>query len=86
MSNDLPPQAYSLYGTVMDMTRQAVEDAGRSAAPVEEVVEAVTHALTAKHPKTRYLIGRSTWAAALAAKFLSDGIRDSVILRLRGGK
>ena len=69
----------------MDVTRQAVSDAAEAAVPVEEVVEAVVHALTAKHPKTRYLVGRSTWVAALAGKFLSDGIRDSVILRLRGG-
>jgi NAD(P)-dependent dehydrogenase (short-subunit alcohol dehydrogenase family) len=83
-AKELPPQAYDLYGAAMDITYQAVESAGHSALPVEKVVEAITHALTAKHPKTRYLVGRSTWVAALAAKFLSDGVRDKVILRLRG--
>ena len=84
MSKDLPSQAYDLYGVAMDKTQQAVASAASSAEPVEKVVDAVVHALTAKRPKTRYLVGRSTWAAALAAKFLSDGIRDQVILRMRG--
>ncbi len=85
MAKNLPPQAYDLYGGAMDKTQQAVASAANSAEPVAKVVDAVVHALTAKRPRTRYLIGRSTWAAAFAGKFLSDGIRDKVILRMRGG-
>jgi NAD(P)-dependent dehydrogenase (short-subunit alcohol dehydrogenase family) len=84
MSQDLPAQAYDLYGSAMNKTQQTIADAASSAEPVEKVVDAVVHALTAKRPKTRYLVGRSTWAAAFAAKFLSDRIRDRVILRMRG--
>ena len=85
IAQDLPPQAYDLYGAAMARTQQAVTSVAASAEPVEKVVDAVVHALTAKHSKTRYLVGRSTWAAAFAGKFLSDGIRDKVILRMRGG-
>jgi hypothetical protein len=67
----------------MNAARQAAVDASRSAAPVDKVVEAVTHALTAKHPKTRYLVGRRTWVAALIAKFLSDRVRDKMIMQRR---
>jgi NAD(P)-dependent dehydrogenase (short-subunit alcohol dehydrogenase family) len=84
MAKTWPQQAQDLYGQAMDVTRQAVADAGRSAASVNKVVEAVTHALTADRPKTRYLVGRGTWVAALVAKFMSDRLRDKITLRQRG--
>jgi NAD(P)-dependent dehydrogenase (short-subunit alcohol dehydrogenase family) len=84
MAKTWPKQAQDLYGQAMEATRQAVADVGRSAASVSKVVEAVTHALTAKHPKTRYLVGRTTWITALVAKFMSDRLRDRIILRQRG--
>ena len=83
MAEAWPQQAYTLYGQAMNAARQTTVDASRSAAPVDKVVEAVTHALTAKHPKTRYLVGRRTWVAALIAKFLSDRVRDKMILQRR---
>jgi NAD(P)-dependent dehydrogenase (short-subunit alcohol dehydrogenase family) len=79
------PQVHELYGSAMTSTRQAVAEAGQSAASVDEVVKAVMHALTAKRPKTRYLVGRRTWLAALVAKLMSDRVRDRVILWQRGG-
>jgi NAD(P)-dependent dehydrogenase (short-subunit alcohol dehydrogenase family) len=83
MAQYLPKAAYELYGKAMAATRQTMAAAADTAIPVEKVVEAVVHALTAKHPKTRYLVGRHAWLAVLAAK-LPDGLRDRVILRLRG--
>ncbi len=86
MSQNLPSQAYELYGPAMEQARESVAQAGQSAAPVEQVVEAVIHALTSEHPQTRYLIGRGTWLAALMAKLMPDRLRDHIILRWRGGK
>jgi NAD(P)-dependent dehydrogenase (short-subunit alcohol dehydrogenase family) len=83
MAETWSPQVHALYGPAMNAARQAAVDASRSAIPVDKVVDAVTHALTAKHPKTRYLIGRGTWVAALIAKFMSDRVRDRVILQRR---
>ena len=47
-----------------------------------EVAKAVTHALTAKKPKTRYLVGDSqTRIQAIMAKVVPDRVRDGLIER-----
>lgn len=47
----------------------------------EAVARAVEHAMTARRPKTRYRVGRDSWAAATAARLLPDRVLDSVIRR-----
>lgn len=47
----------------------------------EAVARAVGHAMTARRPKTRYRVGRDSWAAAMAARLLPDRALDSVIRR-----
>ncbi|MBN1219165.1 MAG: SDR family NAD(P)-dependent oxidoreductase [Anaerolineae bacterium] len=79
-----PPEVFDLYGQAMAAVRQGVVRTSRSAAPVDEVIKAVMHALTANHPKTRYLVGRGVGVAALLAKILPDRIRDRLITQQRG--
>ncbi len=50
------------------------------ASPVELVVKAVAHALTAKRPKTRYLVGRDAKIRD-ALERLPDRLRDRIIVR-----
>jgi len=53
----MPPRALELYrGRIELLTNRAREMGARGAAP-ERVAEAVYHALTARRPKTRYLVG-----------------------------
>ena len=51
------------------------------AAPADHVAKAVTAALTAKRPKTRYLAGKGAKAIAVAAKTLPDRLKDLVVAR-----
>lgn len=72
----MPPEADRLYGSAMTAMLQRV---GRSRkAPVEQVVAAVMHALTATRPRSRYRVG---WDALAVAWFrrLPDGWRDWLI-------
>jgi len=46
---------------------------------VDAVVEAVLHALTAKRPKTRYLVGRDAKLRAVMVKWLPDRLQDWIL-------
>jgi hypothetical protein len=63
----------------MATLRKEAADAARDATPVAAVVKAVVHAMTARNPKTRYLVGRDTWLWLLL-NLLPDRWRDHVIL------
>lgn len=47
----------------------------------EDVARAVTHAMTANRPRTRYHVGPDSWVAAVAARLLPDRALDGVIRR-----
>jgi NAD(P)-dependent dehydrogenase (short-subunit alcohol dehydrogenase family) len=79
MARTFPQRAHDLYGSAMDALRRVAAATGKAGSPPEDVAEAVMHALTAKKPKTRYLVG---WDARFRAmlRFLPDRIRDGLIL------
>jgi short-subunit dehydrogenase len=83
-ANDLSRQAaadrYAFYNGLMAKVKEEVTVSARRAAPVDAVVKAVQHAMTARKPKTRYLVGRDTWFWLLL-NLLPDRWRDNVILR-----
>jgi NAD(P)-dependent dehydrogenase (short-subunit alcohol dehydrogenase family) len=65
-----------LFGMIV---REEVSESARTAIPVAAVVRAVEHAMTARNPKTRYLVGRDAWLWLLL-NFLSDRWRGRLIL------
>lgn len=67
------------YAPLMAKLRQEAEISARHAVPPDTVVQAVEHALTARRPKARYLVGREARAMALLAR-LPDRWRDWLIL------
>lgn len=81
LAGSLPPQGHDLYGAAMAAARETIARASRSGIPPEAVAQVVVHALTARRPKTRYLVGRGVWLAALFAKFVPDRLRDWLITR-----
>jgi NAD(P)-dependent dehydrogenase (short-subunit alcohol dehydrogenase family) len=82
---DLPPEVASLYGKRMTAFREAAAAAGRRGEPADTVAKVIEHALTAKRPQTRYLVGRDARLRA-AFEHLPDRMRDRVYERvlLRG--
>ena len=77
----VPPETLGLYRDRVESFRRAATAAGRRGQPADRVAEAVEHALTARRPKTRYLVGRD---AKLRAGFehLPDRLRDRVYERV----
>lgn len=67
-------EAIELYGPVVDLR----ERLGANSMPVEMVCRSVEHALTAKRPKARYLLGREARLTVLL-RFFPVRLRDWLI-------
>lgn len=81
---DLVPEAKRLYGDEFAAMMEASRAMDRRAMPVDRVVRAVHHALTARRPKTRYPLGFRTRLAGWAVSRVPDRIRDWYMLRELG--
>jgi len=73
------PELQGIYGHLMSRIRAEAERAASKALPAEAVAKAVEHAITARRPKTRYVIGNDArfW---LLLNLLPDKWRDWLIL------
>lgn len=77
---DLPPEAFEYYGRIIERAKTRAsgnDETGLHPAVVARVVE---QALTARRPKTRYLIGRDARLRSLL-RHLPDRWRDRIIAR-----
>jgi NAD(P)-dependent dehydrogenase (short-subunit alcohol dehydrogenase family) len=83
---ELPESVTDLYGTRLAAFREAAAAAGRRGESPDEVAKVIEHALTARRPKTRYVVGRDA-RRRLRVERLPDRLRDRVYERLlfRGG-
>lgn len=76
-----PAAQETLYGEKIERFRGAVRrTAERGIAPVK-VANAIEHALTARHPRTRYLVGADARGQALLARLLPDRLMDRLVAR-----
>jgi NAD(P)-dependent dehydrogenase (short-subunit alcohol dehydrogenase family) len=76
-----PAAQEELYGQTIERFRAAVRrTADRGIAP-EKVATAVAHALTARRPRTRYLVGADARGQALARRLLPDRAFDRMVAR-----
>lgn len=74
-----PSDLKTLYGLQMRKLHSMAEDAAHNAMPARKIVGAVVHALIAKRPKIRYLLGRDARLGAAIHKLLPDNWWDSLI-------
>ncbi len=84
LNEKLPQRAHDLYDTAVAAMRHAVDKRTGAGIPPDEVAKAVEHALTAKRPKTRYLVGLDARLPAVFAKILPDRVRDGMVARAMG--
>ena len=73
-------EAIAMYGAGLQAMRQAVEATASQGIAPEVVARVIHHALTARRPKTRYLVGRMAYVRAIIQK-LPDRLRDRLLLR-----
>jgi NAD(P)-dependent dehydrogenase (short-subunit alcohol dehydrogenase family) len=84
---DMPPEAEPLYGRMIAALRkQTVKIATETGIEPREVAEAIGHALTAKRPRARYLVGRDAKLRAPTAMVLPARVMDRLVGRALGGR
>jgi NAD(P)-dependent dehydrogenase (short-subunit alcohol dehydrogenase family) len=75
----LPDEARQLYGGGFDVMKKAADTFEKRAAGPETVAKAIYHALTAKHPKTRYLVGIDARAQSVLKRVVPDQGLDRLV-------
>ncbi|MDP9107030.1 MAG: SDR family NAD(P)-dependent oxidoreductase, partial [Candidatus Eremiobacteraeota bacterium] len=74
----LPPQAMERYAAQMEAMFAQVEREEHGAMPVDVVAQAILHAVTARKPRARYLLGKGARAGSIVA-LLPTALRDRAI-------
>ncbi|BAY74737.1 short-chain dehydrogenase/reductase SDR [Nostoc linckia NIES-25] len=82
--DSLPESALNLYGQAMNTVRHKMQTIASRGISADIVAQAVVHALTAKQPKTRYLIGQDAKIQAVLKHILPDKLHDRLILYSMG--
>jgi NAD(P)-dependent dehydrogenase (short-subunit alcohol dehydrogenase family) len=76
----MPKETFEYYGRVMEAVRKRASGGTVRGLPPRVVADAVVHALTARKPKTRYLVGRDARTRVWFQR-LPDRVRDRLIAR-----
>jgi NAD(P)-dependent dehydrogenase (short-subunit alcohol dehydrogenase family) len=78
-----PQRALQLYGAAIPKLRTLTEKTASSAIPPENVAKVVEHALSARRPRTRYLVGTDARVQAVVRR-VPDRARDAMVARMIG--
>jgi NAD(P)-dependent dehydrogenase (short-subunit alcohol dehydrogenase family) len=79
-----PPAQDQYYGETIERFRAAVQQAAARAIAPDKVAKAITHALSARRPRTRYLVGLDARGQAFLSWALPDRLLDRVVARIMG--
>jgi NAD(P)-dependent dehydrogenase (short-subunit alcohol dehydrogenase family) len=86
MQDGMPAEAGELYGTMIEeLRKETVRIERERGIEPREVAEVIGKALTAKRPRTRYLVGRDAKLRGPMAKILPDRVMDRAIVKALGG-
>jgi NAD(P)-dependent dehydrogenase (short-subunit alcohol dehydrogenase family) len=80
----LPAAAQELYGPSIEAARRQARHLAATGIAPEAVARAVTHALSARRPRSRYVVGRDAQVGVLLARFMPDRMRDALLFRRAG--
>jgi len=78
----MPTDARRRYETMINAVRGFAERAERDGLPPEAVAEVVGHAVTARRPRTRYVVGREARVRVALGRLLPDRAMDALIRRV----
>jgi NAD(P)-dependent dehydrogenase (short-subunit alcohol dehydrogenase family) len=84
LEKTLPAQAMTLYGPTFTAMRAAARKFEAAGIPPDEVAKFVEHALTARTPKTRYVVGRDAQLQRVLVKVAPDRLRDRLVAQQLG--
>lgn len=73
-----------LYGEAAEAFREVARKTGERGIPPEKVAARIEHALSARRPRTRYLVGADARGQAFASRVLPDRLVDWLVARATG--
>lgn len=73
-----------LYGEAIVAYREVARKTGARGIPPERVAVKIEHALSARRPRTRYLVGADARGQAFASRILPDRVVDWIVARATG--
>jgi NAD(P)-dependent dehydrogenase (short-subunit alcohol dehydrogenase family) len=76
-----PTAGFDLYASRSEPLFETLSRAKTEGGSVEDVARVVEHALTVKHPRSRYTVGLDARVASLVARILPDSILDGLLRR-----
>lgn len=82
VSSRAPAAQDELYGATIERFRAAVRSTAERGIPPDKVAAAISHALGARRPRTRYVVGADARGQALLARLLPDRALDAVVRRV----
>jgi NAD(P)-dependent dehydrogenase (short-subunit alcohol dehydrogenase family) len=71
-----------LYGKTIERFRAAVKRTAERGISPEKVAKPIAHALTARRPRTRYVVGVDARGQAIARRLLPDRAFDALVARV----
>lgn len=80
----MTPESLELYGTGIDALRNGISQLERSGVPPLEVARAIEHALLARRPKPRYVVGRDAKMRLAVSTLLPTRVMDRLVMRVMG--
>ena len=84
LHSELPGPLRERYGASVEALRAASEQTSRRAISADVAAQVIERALTAKRPKTKYLVGLDARIQAALAWLLPDRIFDAILSRMLG--
>jgi NAD(P)-dependent dehydrogenase (short-subunit alcohol dehydrogenase family) len=82
--DSLPPEGKKRYVHTMERARKIAQQSGARGISPDEVAKRVEHALTARRPRTRYLVGVDARVRAIVENALPARLRDRTIGKVMG--
>ena len=82
MVAQIPKEGIELYGEAIEAVRSAFRGMEKGAVPPERVAKQIHHALTARRPRVRYLVGPDAKVQSLLIRILPARLRDGMLKRM----
>lgn len=78
------PQGEALYGKAIEAYRRVVRSTAERGIPPEKVAKTIEHALTSRHPRSRYLVGIDAKVQARIRPLIPTPVWDRIVARTMG--
>jgi NAD(P)-dependent dehydrogenase (short-subunit alcohol dehydrogenase family) len=79
-----PPEREALYGKTIERYRKVARDTAERGIPPEKAAKTIEHALTVRHPRSRYLVGLDAKVQARVKIVIPTPVWDRIVTRIMG--